>query len=176
MLKKKRLMITNLNMDYQDKRTKFGCRMYLFTMKWGEWIDRVSFFYYLLMFTWGILEVIAGFFVFLFMLITGHKPHRNHRGIYFMFGNNWGGFSLGLTQVIANNMGNDWTLHTIQHECGHSYQVTYLGPLWFFFVGIPSQIRWFIDNYQIKHGLERIDYDAAWFEGSATDLGKELVR
>lgn len=163
-------------MNYQDRRTKFGKTMYSFTMKWGREIDKSPFYYYLLMFTWGILETVAGFFVFLFMVMMGYKPIKNHRGFYFMYGSNWGGFSLGLTQVIANDMGDAWTERTIRHECGHSYQVTYLGPLWFFFVGIPSQIRWCIDTYNCKHHLPRLDYDRAWFEGSATDLGEELVK
>lgn len=155
-------------------RTKFGTFFYNFTLKWGMKIDSFLFLYYFLMLTWGSLETIAGFFVFLFMIITKHKPHKNHRGFYFFVGDNWGGFSLGLTQIIANNMGDSWTQHTIAHECGHSYQVTYLGPFWFFFVAIPSQIRWSIDRYNIKHNKPRAAYDAVWFEGSATDLGEKV--
>lgn len=83
---------------------------------------------------------------------------------------------MGLTQVVANDMGDVWTSHTIHHECGHSYQMTLFGPFWFFFVAIPSQVRWCIDTYKANHNLKRIDYDAVWFEGSATDLGEELVK
>lgn len=154
------------------KRTKYGTFMYNLTMKIGKWLDKHAFFYWLLLFTNGILESIAGFFVALFFILMGHKPYKNHKGIYFMFGNNWGGFSLSFVAVIANNMSENYTKETIAHENGHSYQVCYLGVLWFFLVAMPSQVRWCIDTYKLKHNKKRIDYDAIWFEGSATDLGK----
>ena len=156
------------------KRTKAGEFMYNLTMKCGKWLDKHVVAYWFLLISWGFIECLAALFVMIFLLITGHLPHKNHRGIYFFIGNNWGGFSLGFIQVIANNMGDDWTNHSIRHECGHSYQVCLLGPLWLFIVAIPSQIRWSINYYNDKHHISNKPYDAAWFEGSATDLGEEV--
>lgn len=158
----------------QYNRTKFGTFMYNLTMKIGRWLDKHSFFYWLLLFTNGIIETIASLFVLLFFILMGYKPHKNHKGVYFIYGNNWGGFSLSFVAVIADNMGSDYTKETIAHENGHSYQVCYLGVLWFFMVAIPSQIRWLRDTYNSKHNKPNIPYDLVWFEGSATDLGKEV--
>lgn len=163
-------------MDYQGKRTKVGKFAYSFTMKWGRWLDKKPWLYWVLILTWGCLESIAAIAAAIVLAFSGHKKHASHLGCYFIAGNNWGGFSLGIVRVIAGNMSKEWTKHTIQHECGHAYQIAMLGPLWVFIVAIPSQIRWLIDRRRMKKKEEGIDYDAAWFEGSATELGEELCR
>lgn len=158
-------------MKYQDKRTVLGRFFYSLSYRWGIWIDKHVWLYYLLLCTWGVLETIAGLSVALAMIISGHRPNKSHRGFYFLAGDNWGGFSLSFIDVIGKNMGDEWTVHTIHHECGHSYQVALFGPFWLFLVAVPSQVRWCI----AASGRE-ITYEKAWFEESATDVGNEVFK
>ena len=155
------------------KRTKLGQFMYNITYKFSAFIDKHSWLYWLLILANGILETIIGCVIALGLILLGHRAHRNHSGVYFIIGNNWGGFSMGFVSVIADNMGETYTTRTIAHECGHSYQVCLFGILWFFVVGIPSQIRYLRDCYCKKNNKLCPEYDSIWFEGEATDFGRD---
>lgn len=156
-------------------RRGLGRLLYLISVRCGGFLDRHPALYWLLLLTWGCLESLAGCFVAVAMLMSGHRPYKNHRGWYFMAGDDWGGFSVGFIQVVANNMGESWTRHTIAHECGHSHQDALFGPLWLLLAALPSQIRWCIDRWQYRHGRPRtIDYDDFWAEKAATDLGEKI--
>ena len=64
-------------------------------------------------------------------------------------------------------MGKEWTLHTKQHELGHTFQNAILGPFFIFLVSIPSAIRYWLHRFnKLNH-----DYDFAWFEGNASYFG-----
>lgn len=157
-----------------EGRSILGNFAYDITFRFSVFLDRHEWLYWVLLFTWGILESIAGLAIALALMIIGKRPHRNHRGIYFIVGNNWGGFSMSFVSVIADGMGTEYTVDTMRHECGHSYQVCMLGVFWFFIVGIPSQIRYVRDLIFRKKGKECPDYDLVWFEGEATDFGREF--
>lgn len=96
--------------------------------------------YWVISFTWGCLMTIFGCFVALALLITGHKPHIFHYSVYFVVGNNWGGFEAGCFFVVDNSQYHS----TKRHEHGHGIQNLMLGPLMPFLVSIPSAFRyWF---------------------------------
>lgn len=157
--------------NYQEKRTKVGKMMYNFMIRSGNFLSKHLRLYYLLNYTWGILITLTGYVFRIFIKIF-LKNKIVDKGVfgpchYTQFGNNWGGVSLGRNFFLADKMGKNWTLHTKQHELGHTFQNAILGPLFIFLVAIPSVFRyWLSINSKLK-----CDYDQVWFEGSATDIG-----
>ena len=58
---------------------------------------------------------------------------------------------------------------TNNHELGHTFQNAILGPFFIFIVAIPSAIRYWYRRFSKK---TKPEYDAIWFEGSATSIGE----
>lgn len=50
-----------------------------------------------------------------------------------------------------------------------------MGPLFIFIVAIPSACRYHYQNYRSSKGLPNEDYDAIWFEGTATKWGTACI-
>lgn len=124
--------------------------------------------FYLLSFTWGLPMNIAGLLVAVFMLFTGHRPHRWGPCLYFNAGRHWGGASWGMF-FITDKVD---STHIKNHEMGHAFQNCYLGFLMPFVIGLPSMSRYWFRNWREKTGRPvRKAYDSIWFEGSATKLG-----
>lgn len=144
--------------------------MYGFCMKSASFLVRHPFLYYLLAWTWGLPASILGLLAGIAMAILLRPPLRFQRMIYFTIGRSWGGFSLGC--VFVRDEQSDGSI--CWHEYGHSYQNAILGPLFLILVAIPSCVRYFI--YEAREALRKPnnDYDAIWFEGSATDIGNAI--
>lgn len=149
--------------EYQ--RTKLGKWLYAITMSLGSRLVRHPILAQILSVTWGLPGILIGLIEMLVVLmLPKKKSFGKFNGFpYIMFGNNWGGLSGMMWFFVADNMGEEWTEHTKQHECGHCYQNAIFGPLMPFLVLIPSAIR-----YWMKTGKP---YDSVWYEGSSTDLG-----
>ena len=129
--------------------------------------------FYLLSFTWGLPMVLIGLIAAFILRVFLHvKPRRLGYCLYFEYGEDWGGVSLGLTVITMKNPSD----HTIKHEHGHAIQNCYLGFLFPFLVAIPSGIRYQYRSWmEYKHPDKKLKpYDAIWFEGSATELGTEF--
>ena len=92
---------------------------------------------------------------------------------YVKFGNRWGGLSLGTNFFVADNMGDEWTLHTKCHELGHTFQNAIWGPLAIFLIYIPSYIRYWKFRSNNKKNKPNPDYDLFWAEGNATTIGEK---
>lgn len=121
--------------------------------------------------TWGGVMTLAGAFVALALLVTGHKPRRFHYFVYFEVGRAWGGFELGAFFVVNKGAG----LSIKQHESGHGLQNIMLGVFMPFLVSIPSAVRYWYRRYKERKGYAHAlpPYDAIWFEGWATHLGEK---
>lgn len=158
---------------YQNKRTFIGRFMYNLAIKSGLFLSKHMWLWYVLNLTWGLPLTLIGAIVSLFVNIKNHAK-RFKQCIQFDIGDNWGGLSMSFFMFIANNMGEDWTLHTKCHEYGHSFQNAMFGPFFIFIVAIPSVIRYWTQIICEKHGKKCSDYDMIWFEGAATDLGMYL--
>lgn len=126
--------------------------------------------FFALSFTWGIIMSSIGCLVSAVLLIIGFRPKRNQYGWYFEIGENWGGCELGCMCIVNKNPSE----HILNHEFGHAVQNCFFGP-GMIFISLASAIR-----YHYREYLNRIkeipysqlpDYDAIWFEGSATRLG-----
>lgn len=115
------------------------------------------------------------------LLVTGFcilflkgKPHKNGYSYIVEIGGNWGGLELGAVALCGNYSETDpyWFDHTRKHEFGHSVQQLIFGPLQVFIVGIPSAIRYW---YQRLTPGPHQDYDAIWFEKTATNWGTKWI-
>lgn len=163
-------------MQYQNERSTYGKFMFNTILRASKFLMNHIWLYYLLNYTWGIIMTAVGWVVFLFMKIFLSKKIIEQAKFgpcfYTMIGNNWGGLSLGVTFLLGANMGKSWTLHTKQHEMGHTFQNAILGPFAIFLVYIPSFIRYWLFSYNQRRGKPNKEYDAIWFEGNATTVGE----
>ena len=72
------------------------------------------------------------------------------------------------TMFLRDN--SNYIISTNNHEYGHTFQNAILGPFFIFIVAIPSAIRYWYREFSKK---TQPDYDAIWFEGSATEIGND---
>lgn len=107
-----------------------------------------SILFYVLSFTWGIIMSLIGCIVFLALMIVGYRPKRFYDRLYIEVGNNWGGVELGPWFLTDKSVG----LHTRQHESGHGFQNTILGPFMPFVVCIPSAVRYWLREFRTSKG------------------------
>ena len=89
------------------ERTKIGTSLYNLTVKWGEFINKNMWLYYLLNYTWGIIMTLIGwaiiFFTHLFLSKNIMESGKFCPCHYVMIGDNWGGLELGINFLIADN-------------------------------------------------------------------------
>ena len=150
-------------MKYQEQRTKYGRFMFNVMLKGSRFLMKHMWLYYLLNYTWGIIMTLIGWIVLGFVRVFLRKKVVEHGKFgpchYIMLFDNWGGLELGTNFLLANNMGKEWTLHTKQHETGHTFQNALLGPLAIFLIFIPSAIRYWLTTF----GKINSPYDLIWF-------------
>ena len=154
---------------YYAKRTKAGNTMYSFLQKSTKMLIKHRWLYWLLNFTWGILTTLCGLLLSLAMLCIGKKPKRWHSVWYFQIFDKWGGMEMG-TMFLRDNSN---YISTNNHEYGHTFQNAILGPFFIFIVAIPSAIRYWYQEIRRRQHKPNVEYDLIWFEGSATDIGKD---
>lgn len=163
-------------MQYQEERMALGKFLFNRTKKAAEFLMKHMWLYYILNYTWGLLAVIFGWIVIGFLYIFFRKKIVNHGKFgpchYVTIFDNWGGLELGINFILADKMGAYWTLHTKQHECGHTFQNAIYGPFAIFMVYLPSAIRYWQQTIRQKQGKSNKPYDLIWFEGSASAIGE----
>ncbi len=130
--------------------------------------------FYIISFTWGGIMSMIGLIVILGLMILGHKPKRFHNRIYIEVGERWGGLELGCFFITSKNP----SLHTKQHESGHTIQNAILGIFFPVLIGIPSAVRyWYREiKYYRKGKYPETEYDSIWFEGWASRLGEKYFK
>ena len=126
--------------------------------------------YYMLSFTWGLPMNLIGAVVALVLICRGHTPKKYGWNCYFELDVNFG-LDLGIFFIAPKNA----STHLKNHELGHSIQNVHLGVLTIGVVSIPSALRYWIREFLQHKGKELPDYDAIWFEGSATTSGEAFM-
>ena len=113
-----------------------------------------------------------GLIIFIILRVLGFKPRKNQYGWAFEIGEGWGGVEFGPIHIVNQNP----SQHILDHEFGHSIQNCYMGPF-MIFISLASAIRYWYREYLVqikKYKYSDLpDYDAIWFEGSATQLGEK---
>ena len=123
-----------------------------------------KFLFYLVQWTWGIIQNLLGLILFLFL------AGRNHRVFHGAVVTTWKlGSSLSLGMFIFT--ARPYDLKLIQHEYGHTVQSLILGPVWSLVIGLPSLI-WCgcFSKHREKHN---VSYYSFYTESWANKLGEK---
>jgi len=159
--------------------SSYGTFMFNLCASVTEYLVKHKWLYYLLAYTWGILMTLLGYIITLILLFVKLfcKDNIKLNKYYWIYGIKvgpdwWGGFEMGL-MFCRDQKSSDSYVN--RHEFGHTFQNCLLGPLFPFLVAIPSALRYWIRNLRTKKGKSNNDYDAIWFECSATECGKYVV-
>ena len=135
----------------------------------------MAFWYYLLQFTWGLPQNLAGALHFLFAL---RKPHSRYHGAIVTrvrrkrFSGGWTfGCFIFLTEPLSPGAEHDLLIH----EYGHTVQSLILGPLWSLVIGLPSMLWCNLPFLQRLRRKRRIPYSRLYCEGWANRLGEKAT-
>ena len=129
--------------------------------------------FYILSFTWGLPSVLIGGLVALVLRIAGNKPKRYGWEWYFEFpGIHWG-LELGIFFIAPQGYYEALKMH----EHGHGIQNIYFGIFNPLVVSLPSVTRFWYREFREAVGNPcKTGYDDIWFEKSASESGKDLMR
>lgn len=134
--------------------------------------------------TWGLLQTLAGFCVFLQNI---KRPHEFYHGCIKTKMPNFGGLSLGLFIFVSDENDKVKPHNGITatgevcrkiavHEYGHTIQSLILGPLYLLVIGLPSLI-WAGTPYFVNKRRENsIPYSRCFAEGWANRLGEFVLK
>ena len=157
---------------YANQRSKIGNFFYKFLYKASCFLKNHMWLYWILHYTWGLPVTIVTWIIWLIALPFSKEHGRFGPSLYQITGDNWGGLSLGHNFLVAENMGDEYTLHTKQHEMGHTFQAAILGIFVVFLVILPSVSRYWYQTIRSNKGKPNKEYDLAWFEGEASEFGQ----
>lgn len=131
------------------------------------------FFYYLIQFTWGILQNILGFVFFLKQSKCRHKFY--YGSVLTYHEGDWGGVSLGIFIFVNGKRDEEWIRGTEVHEYGHTIQSLILGPLYLFVIGIPSSVWCNNKKYIALRKDKGVSYFDFYPEKWANRLGSKVT-
>ena len=140
--------------------------------------------YFIWQCTWGFLQSLLGFFVFLCHIKDRH---------YFYHGaiiTEWqpkSSVSLGLFIFITKEpyfyekLKDEYSMGELSsrlrvHEYGHTIQSLILGPLYLIIIGIPSTLWGFMPNLNRKRREEKLSYFSFFTEKWANQLGEKVTK
>lgn len=132
--------------------------------------------FYLLQFTWGLPQNLAGALWFLYYL---RKPHRLYHGAIvtrvhrrrFQGGWTFGCF-IFLTEPLTAQQEHDLLIH----EYGHTIQSLILGPLWTLGVGLASTLWCNLPQLQRLRRQKDLPYCSLYCERWANHLGQMVLK
>jgi len=132
------------------------------------------FFFYLLQWTWGLSQNIAGGVAYL-ALRKKHRSENYHgaRVMYIETDKRFGGVSVGMFVFMKADAEEKWTHDTRIHEVGHCVQSILLGPLYWLVVAIPSVLWCNLPVFRKQHGTRETshNYYKLYCEGWANVWG-----
>ncbi len=130
--------------------------------------------------TWGFLQTLLGFFVFL----TNIKcRHYSYHGAIITEWNDKSSVSLGMFVFVttepffAEKLSDKYTKSELSerllvHEYGHTIQSLILGPIYLIVIGIPSTLWGFLPILNKKRHEEQLSYFSFFTESWANRLGE----
>ena len=137
--------------------------------------------YRLVQCTWGVLQTIAGFVVFLCNI---HSPHFAFEGAVVTRWKNPASVSLGMFLFVADEpyffrryqkefTKEELSERLLVHEFGHTVQSLVLGPLYLPVMGLPSSLWGFLPCLIKLRHEKRTSYFSFFTERWANSLGEK---
>lgn len=131
--------------------------------------------YYFLQFTWGILQNIAGFFVFAFLMILNPKRKVElFHGAVITEMDSVGSMGLGMFIFFAHGGRRDEN-NAKSHEFGHTVQSVILGPLFLLVIALPSVLWAGIPALRTYRKINHVRYVDFYPEKWANHLGQKIT-
>lgn len=137
------------------------------------------FLFYLIQSTWGVLQNLAGFAVFLRYL--GH-PHKWYHGAVVTTWDSVDSLSLGMFIFLSpgrnlrtDKTGDERERRLLVHEYGHTVQSLILGPLYLFLIGIPSFVWAKLPQLRSRRRKSGTSYFRFYTERWANALGERAT-
>ena len=133
--------------------------------------------------TWGILQTLLGFMVF---LVNINNKHYFYHGAIVTERNMPSSVSLGMFVFTTTNPMKDKRIENkipdeelsqrlLVHEYGHTIQSLILGPFYLIVMGIPSTLWGFLPYYQKKRN-NGVSYFSFFTEKWANFLGEKVTK
>ena len=160
------------------EHTAFGNFMFKLCAKTAKFLLKHRWLYYLLACTWGIIMTFLGLLISgvlgIASLFTKKIKFEKYHWIYgIKVGPDyWGGLEMGL-MFLRDHKSDDRYINC--HEFGHTIQNCILGPLFPFVVGIPSAVRYWIQEFRRRKEKLNPPYDGFWAEDAATQCGQYFI-
>lgn len=132
--------------------------------------DLKRFLYVLLQCTWGILQTLVGFCVFLRWC---KAPHERYHGAVVTRWKLRSGMSLGLFLFVPEGVYGDGFL---VHEYGHTIQSLILGPLYIPVIGLPSVLWCNLPCFVNLRRKTQRTYNSMYAERSANFWGEKITK
>ena len=134
-----------------------------------------KFLFYLVQFTWGILQNFAGLVGFLILFKKyRHEKFENAWITYVDTDKPFGGISLGIFIFVNGKREGEWLHDTRIHEYGHTIQSLVLGPVWPLVIAIPSFIWCNFPPICRYRKQNDVSYYALYCEGWANVWGSRF--
>ncbi len=131
--------------------------------------------YYLVQFTWGILQNLAGCFWFLCCLGKKHSVYHGAILTRISMKRFSGGFTFGCFIFLTEPMGKETEHDILIHEYGHTIQSLILGPVWSLVIGLPSMLWCNLPLFRRLRSRKGIAYSRLYCEGWANRLGERVT-
>jgi len=130
--------------------------------------------FYFLQFTWGIIQNIIGFFLYIALLISNPKRFRGKfLGTRVITWNRLDSASIGIFIFLSNRDRN--FKRVLVHEFGHCIQSCILGPFYLLFIGIPSLIWCHYPSFKLNRARGKYRYSSFYTERWANSLAQEIT-
>lgn len=131
--------------------------------------------YYILQWSWGIIQNIVGFCVFLANVRRGH--FRYNGAVVTVWKSRRGSMGLGMFIFISESAMNvEHREFTLMHEYGHTLQSIILGPLFLPVIGLPSLLWAGLPVFRKYRERRSISYYRLYTERWANFLGESTVK
>lgn len=123
--------------------------------------------YYLLQLSWGLLQNILGFILWLFI---SHDECYFYHGAYVKRWHHHSSLALGLFIFYGHH-----DERILVHEYGHTIQSIILGPFYLLIIGIPSLLWATLPYFKHLRKKKHISYYSLYCERSASKLGRKIL-
>lgn len=133
------------------------------------------FLFYFLQLTWGIIQNIVGFLIYIALMIKDpNRPRLRFNGAFVILWDSNYSASIGMF-IFVGRVEFNYFARVVSHEYGHCIQSCILGPFYFLVIGLPSYIwahnKRFIRNRYKGNYLYSDFYCEKW----ANRLGKKYT-